>query len=119
LDQRLDRVDQQFKDLARKVEQEAAESKTRDRNLAHEFQHLRGAFQQQDLQLRNTLHQQMNMLRNELCERLDQHGTRLRVLEHTVERNCETLGENSKTLQGLQADIRKLTATGSRRDDPT
>jgi chromosome segregation ATPase len=111
LNQRLDRVDQQFKDLTRKVELEAAESKTRDRSLSYELQHLRGAVQQQDLNLRDTLHKEMNTLRNELCEHLDQHHTRLRVLERTVEQNCEAIGENSKALLTMQADIRKLTAT--------
>jgi chromosome segregation ATPase len=111
VDQRMDRVDQQLKELTRKVELEAAESKTRDRSLSYELQHLRGAVQQQDLNLRDTLHKEMNTLRNELWERLDQHDTRMKVLERTVEQNCEAIGENSKALVTVQQDLRKLTAT--------
>lgn len=111
LEQGQQRTEQQFKDLTHKVEQEAAESKTRDRSLSYELQHLRGAVQQQDLNLRDTLHKEMNTLRNELGERLDQHDTRLKVMERTVEQNCEAIGENSKALLAMRQDIRKLTAT--------
>ncbi|QRN97479.1 hypothetical protein JRI60_52610 [Archangium violaceum] len=99
VDQRLDRVDQQLKDLTRKVEQEAADSKVRDRQLASDIQHLRQEVQKRDVQLRETLHEQVNTLRKELCERLDQHGTRLTMLEHTVERNCESLQELREELR--------------------
>ncbi|WP_257457726.1 hypothetical protein [Archangium lipolyticum] len=71
LDQRLDRVNQQLKDLARMVELEAAKSEERDRQLANEIQHLRLEVQERDTQLRGTMDRRVTMLRKELCERFD------------------------------------------------
>lgn len=120
LDQRLQsleegqkRMDKQLKDLTLKVDKEAAASKMRDQQLTMTLEHMRREEQERAVSLqRSTLSAvflELNALRTTLVERLDQHNTRLEVIEQTLELNDAHILQNSKDIEGLQVDLRKLT----------
>ncbi|MFY0562339.1 hypothetical protein ACN28E_00740 [Archangium lansingense] len=120
-DQRLDSMDRQLTELTLKVDQEAANSKTRDRQLASALQELREEGQKQSIQLLaqidrsqqlmlEAMHQETNNLRSEFSKRLDQHDTHLGVVKQTFERHEGHLREHGQAIAGLQQEVRKLTA---------
>lgn len=125
LEQRLEqshqRLEQQIKELTLKVDQEAAASKTRDRELAAELQGLREEGQNQQIwlvgkiersqqEMLEAMHQEMNKFRTDVSKRFDQHDTRLQVVERTLERHDEHLRELGQAIEGLQQETRKLAA---------
>lgn len=121
LEQRLNSMDRQLTELTLKVDQEAANSKMRDRQLASALQGLREEQQEQGIRLLaqiersqqltlEVMHQEMNKFRSEVSKRFDQHDTRLGVVDQTLERHDERLREHGQVLQGLQQEVQKLTA---------
>ncbi|AKI98830.1 hypothetical protein ATI61_106218 [Archangium gephyra] len=128
-DQRLASMDLQLNALTLKVDQELVNSKIRDRQLAAAIQELREEQQERGIRFLaqiersqqmtlETLHQEMNKLRSEFFKRFDQHDTRLGVVEKTLERHDERLHEHGQALQGLQLEVRKLTAAVERQTQP-
>jgi chromosome segregation ATPase len=139
MDQRLDHMDQrlqsledsqksteqQLKELALKVYQEATDSKLRDRKLASDLEGLReegqnqkvwlvGRIERSQKEMLEAMHQEMNALRADFSARFDQHQTRLRVVEHTLERHEEHLRAHGQAIRGLQQEMQKLTAAVER-----
>lgn len=119
------RVDQRLTELKLELAQEAAASKMRDKELAADVQRLRDDGRERNLwlvgELKHTqkstleaMYQETNSLRTGLSERLDQHGTRLGVVERTLERHDEHLREHGQSLQGLRQEVRELTAAVER-----
>ena len=119
------RTEQQLKELAFKVDQEAADSKLRDRKLASALEGLReegqnqkvwlvGRIERSQKEMLEAMHLELNSLRTQLSTRLDQHETRLRAVEHTLERHEEHMREHGQAIQGLQQEMRKLTAAVER-----
>jgi chromosome segregation ATPase len=107
MDQRLDSMDQQLTELRLKLEQEAAASKMRDKELTADVQRLRdedrertvwflGEMKQTQQATLKAMYQELSSVRTLLSERLDQHDMHLREL--------------GEALQGLQQEMRKLTA---------
>ena len=94
--------------------EEAAASKTRDRELLSEVQRSRDATQTWSVWLLEQIghsHRSMvmiiretNNLRIEFSERFAQHDTRLRVVEQTLKRHDEHLREFDQSIQGLQQE---------------
>ncbi|WP_375769296.1 hypothetical protein NR798_00010 [Archangium gephyra] len=125
MEQGQQRLEEQLKDLSLRAEQEAAASKTRDRELAAELQHSRDQAQERNLwmagEIKRTqqstleaMYLEMNSMRAMLSKRLDQHDTRLGAVEGTLERHEEHMRRLGQTLQGLQQEMQKLAAAVER-----
>lgn len=125
MEQGQQRLEQQLKELTLKVEQEAAASKTRDKELAANHQRSRDEAQERNLwmvgEIKRTqqstleaMYLEMNSVRAMLSTRLDHHETRLGAVEHTLERYEEHIREHGQAIQGLQQEMQKLTATVER-----
>jgi septal ring factor EnvC (AmiA/AmiB activator) len=119
------RTEQQIKELALKVDQEAVDSKLRDRKLASDLERLReegqnqkvwlvGRIERSQKEMLEAMHQEMNSLRADFSARFDQHNTRLRAVEHTLERHEEHMREHGQAIRGLQQEMQKLTAAVER-----
>jgi hypothetical protein len=127
MDQRLrsletgqQRTDQRLEALALEVDEEATASKVRDLKLAMELEGFRQAGRKlipwvQEVANRvqrethEAVHLELDSLRVYLSLRLDLHDIQLEV-KQTLERHDERLREHGQAIEGLQQEVRKLTA---------
>jgi hypothetical protein len=119
LDNKLSDQGEQLRLLARKVEYEGGASKQRDWQLAEDIRRFREEREQKDLEIFARIDQskqetiaslskQVTTLRTDVSERLDQHNTRMEMLEQSA-----YIRETSETSQGLRAlteEVRNLAA---------
>jgi hypothetical protein len=121
LEEKLGEQGQQLRALTIKVEEEAADSVMRDRQLSVDLENLRKEAQERNGQLLvridrshqetlDLLDRKLNTLRNDFSERFNQHNTRLKMLEQTVRLFSEQNLENSKRMQALTEEVQNLAA---------
>jgi uncharacterized phage infection (PIP) family protein YhgE len=119
LENKLSDHGEQLRILTGRVAQEGAASKQRDRELAEEIRRFREAREQKDQETVawisqakqeaiSSLSRETNTLRADHDRLLDQHNTRLEMLEQSA--NLRETGENPQSLQALSEEVKKLAA---------
>jgi hypothetical protein len=107
LEQKLDAQGQQLLALTIKVDHEIGASKMRDRELALGLEKLRKEHQEQEVRLMAQIHTQVNILREDFNDRLNQLDTRLGVVEQVVQLNSEQLHQLDTKLGVVQQAVER------------